>query len=384
MADRDASLKALAGQHWDLAVVGAGCAGTMAALWAARGGLRVLLLEKARFPRYKVCGGCLNLRSVRTLEAAGLTDWLAEHGAPLRAFRLYAGRAATVPLPGGTAVARSGLDAALAHAAAAVGARVRFGATARLEGQDADGAWMTVRDGAERVRLRAARVVLAGGLAGAAPHGDDAPATTVAAGSRIGGGCELPAAASLAPNTIHMACGRQGYVGLVVLRDGRLNVAGAFDPAFVSASGGLGAAASRIVNEAGLDAGADVAAGDWKGTPPLTRRRDPVALGRVFLVGDAAGYVEPFTGEGMAWALRGGLELGTLLAGEGDDASGAWRRRCEGLREGQQLCRWMAAGLRRPWAVRGVAHVLRVAPALAAPVVGRLNRPGAPAGAPGG
>jgi flavin-dependent dehydrogenase len=42
---------------------------------------------------------------------------------------------------------------------------------------------------------------------------------------------------------------------------------------------------------------------DWLGTLPLTRRTPRPAGHRVLVVGDAAGYVEPFTGEGMAWAL---------------------------------------------------------------------------------
>ena len=52
----------------------------------------------------------------------------------------------------------------------------------------------------------------------------------------------------------------------------------------------------------------------WKGTPELTRR--PVRLGaeRLFAVGDAGGYVEPFTGEGVLWALSGARALAPLVA----------------------------------------------------------------------
>ncbi|MFY7877691.1 MAG: FAD-dependent oxidoreductase, partial [Pirellula sp.] len=49
---------------WDLIVVGAGIAGSSTAILAAREGLRVLLIEAKRFPREKVCGGCLNPRAI--------------------------------------------------------------------------------------------------------------------------------------------------------------------------------------------------------------------------------------------------------------------------------------------------------------------------------
>ena len=57
---------------WDVVVVGAGPAGSMAALEIARRGRSVLLVDKASFPRYKVCGCCLNARALSLLELADL------------------------------------------------------------------------------------------------------------------------------------------------------------------------------------------------------------------------------------------------------------------------------------------------------------------------
>lgn len=53
-------------EHYDVVVIGAGPAGSVAAYTAATQGLDVLLLDKARFPRFKVCGCCLNARALRT------------------------------------------------------------------------------------------------------------------------------------------------------------------------------------------------------------------------------------------------------------------------------------------------------------------------------
>ena len=112
----------------------------------------------------------------------------------------------------------------------------------------------------------------------------------------------------------------------------------------------------------------------WKGTPPLTRRLSSLGEERLFLVGDAAGYVEPFTGEGMGWALWGALALAPLVydgVRRWDDAlvhqwAQVHRRR---IRRGQRVCRMVAWGLRRPWMARTAVRVLGAAPALARPLV---------------
>ncbi len=98
------------------------------------------------------------------------------------------------------------------------------------------------------------------------------------------------------------------------------------------------------------------------------------------MVGDAAGYVEPFTGEGMAWALWGALALAPLVY----DGVKCWddtlvhrwaqvhRRR---IRRGQAICRIVAWGLRRPWMARVAVRVLDTAPSLARPLVMHTSEP---------
>ncbi len=67
-------LRHLGSRIWDVVVVGAGPAGTMAAREAARLGCSVLLVDKASWPRPKVCGCCLNETALSVLEEVDLTD----------------------------------------------------------------------------------------------------------------------------------------------------------------------------------------------------------------------------------------------------------------------------------------------------------------------
>jgi geranylgeranyl reductase family protein len=70
---------AVPGDRWDVLVVGAGPAGAAAATWLAELGHSVLLVDKKRFPREKTCGDGLTPRAVRQLHDLGLADALADH-----------------------------------------------------------------------------------------------------------------------------------------------------------------------------------------------------------------------------------------------------------------------------------------------------------------
>ena len=393
---------------WDVLVVGAGPAGSVAARELARRGLAVLLVDRATFPRPKVCGCCLNAAALAALGTVGLGHVPAACGAvPLRAVRLAAGRrSATLPLPGGVALSREAFDAALIHEAEAAGVEVVTGVTARVEGVDQDPSpgnpdqgfaplatfgrpsGARVSGAAER-RVMVARganpwvpgaitarvVVLATGLT--ASSGPPEP------GSRLGGGVVVPADLVpdfYAPGTIFVATGRGGYVGLVRVEDGRLDVAAAFDPAFVKAAGGLGPAAAAVLSGTAWPAIPGLSELPWKGTPALTRRPATVAGHRLFAVGDAAGYVEPFTGEGMAWAVTSATAVAPIAARAvarwDDSLIREWERVHARLVRGRQgVCRAASRVLRSP-ALTGLAvRVLSMVPVLSRPVVMALNRP---------
>ncbi|MCE2790901.1 MAG: FAD-dependent oxidoreductase, partial [Blastopirellula sp.] len=83
------SIGEAANRAWDIGIVGAGVAGASLAIRLARRGLSVLLVEAQRFPREKVCGGCLNQRALDLLRELGLLDQCTLAGAvPLQWLRI--------------------------------------------------------------------------------------------------------------------------------------------------------------------------------------------------------------------------------------------------------------------------------------------------------
>jgi 2-polyprenyl-6-methoxyphenol hydroxylase-like FAD-dependent oxidoreductase len=172
-------------------------------------------------------------------------------------------------------------------------------------------------------------------------------------GSWIGIGTSGPieAPAERGVRDLTMFVGASGYAGRVVTEDGVANWAAAVDPSFLRRSGGPAAAVRAICAEAG--SGASPPEAGWTGTPCLTRRC-PAQRGCVYRVGDAAGYVEPITGEGMSWAMLGGAALAPVLGAalRSGTHQAAWSARHGRLLAVRRArCGLVARGLRSPVAM---------------------------------
>lgn len=336
----------------------------MAARQAAKLGGRVLLLDRSSFPRRKVCGACLSERALTTLRSVGLTDIAHRlNVVPLHEFQVASptGRL-RIPLVDGLAVSRNKFDGLLVHSAIEAGAEFLTEVRAQVQLVRGNLRQVTLQFGSGKesqlVEIGARVVLAADGLGH--PSLSHLPEFTHNAdpASRIGAGCELQDFGPFfRPGAIHMAVGRHGYVGLVVLETGALNVAAAFDPHFVRTCGGLASAAEQILREAHFPEIPDLLHADWQGTPMLTRRPTRLAATRLFLLGDAASYIEPFTGEGMAWALDAAVEVAPLVR----KGWILWNHRLEQewtrkftrkIGREQQWCWLLAQVLRRPWCVR--------------------------------
>jgi len=394
---------------YDVIVIGAGVAGSVAAWLAARRGLSVLLIEKRRMPREKVCGGCLNAAATAMLERVGLGGVLLEAGAsPVDRLRLRTReRSVTLELPRGAAVSRGALDAALLRHAHDAGVTVRTGVRATVG--EVDGGTRSVRleptadDAVVETPTARARVVVA--ATGLSLGRDDVsvaepmlrwreePGSWVGMGvvvSEATGRADWPEHDPVTPGEIVMTLGRGGYVGVVRVESGRWNVAAAVAPGSRSRNAtdettatdgarGPGAAAAALLAEAGVVSSGAMARWPWRGTPRLTRRRDVPAVERLLLVGDAAGYVEPFTGEGMAWAIRSAIEVDALVA----EGVRRWRPALErrwahrlkvGVVRRQRWCRVVRAAVHRPWLAAIGMAALQNRPWLAVPAIRAMER----------
>ena len=379
-ATRD--LDTAAGTAWDAVVVGAGPAGALAARELARRGRAVLLVDRESFPRWKVCGCCLSARALGTLARVGLGDLPERCGAvALHQVRLAGpGCGAEVPLPGGAALSRQALDAALVEAAVQAGASFLPGTRAARTEESPGERSLLLQRGECRARVHTRLVLLAHGLGGA-PAGEPGFRLRRARTARVGAGAIVDAAPGwYGRGTIFMACGRGGYLGLVRLENGRLDLAAAFDVAWLRRAGGPGRAAAVLLAEVGWPAVPGLAEAAWRGTPRLTRRLVRPAGERLFVLGDAAGYVEPFTGEGIAWALASAAALAPLadraVRGWSAALAAEWCRLYrQTIVRRQVACQVTAAVLRHPALVRAALRVLAAAPGLAGPLVRHLNAP---------
>lgn len=375
--------------RWNVAVIGGGPGGALAALLLARAGLRVALIERSTAPRYKVCGGCLNERGLSILNECGLGETLrSELTVPLRRIVFHnAGRNMAIAGQIGAIVNRATFDAALVSAAVDAGAQLFAGATATVEpiAADATDAGRTIElrcaSGASS-RLAAELVVVADGLGSPSLRQLSEFDAVTAPDSRIGFGL-LPQPSLVSdgyePSTLRMALADDGYLGIARLADGRFCIGAAVDAA-VAQQQELHQWLTDAISRCGLPEIHGLADATIRGTRPLTRRPARTAGHRIFLVGDAAGYTEPITGEGMAWALAGAAALPPLAVAAcrrwHPELATDWQRT---LRQevycGQYVNRFLAAVLRRPRYARPVFAAAAAFPGFAAPVVRRLNRP---------
>jgi len=373
---------------WDVVVVGAGLAGSLAAHGLARRGVRVLLVEQRVFPRWKVCGACLSPQALEALEAAGLAALVATQGGlVLGSLELgVAGLVSPIALGSGRVLSRARLDQALLEAAEAAGATVLTGTRAVLAAAAglAPHREVMLQKGTARRSVSAKVVLIAAGLTHRCLDGDAEITSSVDPKSRVGAGCVLPAgAAGLPPGVLQMAVGQGGYVGLVRVEGGEINLACAFDPALLRSSGGAAGACQTILKEGGFAQPPGLEGAAWQLTAALSRRTRPLAGHRLLLLGDAAGYVEPFTGEGMGWALTSSLAALPLVLRGLEHWDGAieadWRRlHHRWVSQRQNFCRALALVLRNPRATWGLSRLARISPSITSSMIGLVQRPTLP------
>jgi geranylgeranyl reductase family protein len=358
----------------DIVVVGGGPAGTAAAITLARAGRRVVLVDKARFPRDKFCGDGLTVGALRLLEELGLrpvevASWQSIDTVTVRS---PSGRVVDFPLTadGGiyaAAARRFDLDAAVLAVARDAGAVVHDGHGCRAVRPARDFVTVDVEGIGE---IRARYVIAADGMwspvrkaLGAAVAGyrgewhafrqyfcDVGPA----AARRFVVWFEpdlLPGYAWSFPLP-----GNRANVGFGIQRDGgrveRVQDMARLWPDLL--------ARPHIDAVLGPDARPEAPHRAW----PIPARIDrlPLAVGRTLFVGDAAGATDPMTGEGIAQALETGMLAARAVVAAGptrpDEAAARYRRDvARNLFTDHRMARRLSRVLRSPAGARGAIRL---------------------------
>lgn len=368
--------------EWDVICIGAGIAGSFAAYLLAKSGLRVLLLEQHAFPRSKVCGGCLNGASIKYLKDAGLLGILETLRSPTtRQLQLTNGTAsATIPIAAGRSVSRQAFDAAMVEQAVAAGATFWDRTKAIVRPADNNHAWRNVECQRldSQVTLQSGIVLACDGLGHPSLRRMDHFRSHVKTDSKIGLGCVIPLRSEWpAAETIHMAVGATGYVGCVRLENEQVNLAAAIDPKDIVARGAV-PAIRNVLGEANA-AKIALESANIQGTRLLSCDSARVSEARLFLLGDAMGYAEPFTGEGMTWALRSAQEVVPWVLQvarsrlDPQTAANLWQQQVKTARRSRRLCHRLTSLLQYPTATRHAIHLLSMFPLLAKPIATKIG-----------
>ncbi|MFP4031548.1 MAG: NAD(P)/FAD-dependent oxidoreductase, partial [Desulfococcaceae bacterium] len=317
---------------YDAAIIGGGPAGAAAAITLARRGLSVVVLDRAVFPRDKLCGGLLTLRSRRIFDAAfGSAHWddLVEgtaHGA-----RFFHGTEplASVDHRQPLALAnRRDFDAALLHFAERAGAESRQGVRVqRVEFTNFTALRLRLSNGGEEITARA--VVGADGVSSAAARSLFGRAfrrrdLALAVEMEVPLDWPSPRNQAIRRPAIHFGVASRGYGWRFPKRNGTTVGVGGLWRKNPEMAGQF----RQFLRE-------------WYGeVPPFPIQghflpagnfRLRPGRGPILLAGDAAGLVDPITGEGIALAMESGAMAGraaadALAAGKPHTALARYRR----------------------------------------------------------
>jgi flavin-dependent dehydrogenase len=320
--------------RYDALIVGAGPAGSVAARLLAGAGWQVALVERAAFPRRKVCGEFISAATFPVLKACGVAEAFSAAAGPLvNRVGIYAGEA-TLTAPGekawGRALGREHLDLLLRDAAVAAGAKL-FQPMELLSLQPDGGRFACILDRAE---IAAHTVIAACGSWNArgmfAMTSKPAPPDLFAFKAHFTAG-RLPS--GLMP----LLAFPGGYGGLVQSDGGRTSLSCCIRRDFLaeirSRYPGRAAqavlahimATTRGVREALASA---VLEGSFLSTGPIHPGMRPLQQNGIFFTGNIAGEAHPIIAEGISMAIQGSALLAQLLiAHRAEDYPRAWTRR---------------------------------------------------------
>jgi len=361
-------------EHFDVAIIGAGPAGSSAAIALAREGYSVALLDKEQFPREKLCGDFLNPISwplLRELEVE--REILARSHEKVTTFRFssFFGEEVEVPLPTskdgtifGLGLRRFDLDHLLASKAKSAGAR-DFQSSKLKELRRESGSWLLRLDRARVVQeLRATVLIGADGRNSWVGHHLGMTSSAAMQERAIGFQLRLKSSNPASGKVeIHLFPG--GYAGVVGLGDNALNLCLAVDKVQLQHHRSF----DRLL-QFGLSSNPRLEtilrhselAGEARSVYPVYFPPRRSYGDRVLLVGDAARVNEPVTGEGIYFALKSGQ-----LAARAIDQ--AFRKDDFSVGQLYSYERECRSAFRTRWRINAFVRWLIYRPALLSPLI---------------
>ena len=296
-------------QTVDVLVVGGGPAGSSCAIALAREGANVMLVDAQARGRDKCCGHCLSGRAWKIVSELGLRELVesVSTGATAQVAWRSGAQGFEMNLPAfGAITPRVELDKKLLDEAERVGVRVVQPATAKwLDAQK-----FAVRLAEHTCVVDAKLVIAADGLGSGIARARGWNPTSPGRKYGFAGSWRAPnALANWSGERIEMRVVRGGYLGMVAESHEQIHVAGLIDR-----NSKLGRP-DELLNEvarswpllaAALQEGRP---SRWNAAGPLPWKPTRIADESTALVGDAAGYAEPFSGEGMRWAFESAYGL---------------------------------------------------------------------------
>lgn len=323
----------------DVAIVGAGPAGSSCALRLARAGYAVTIVERSKFPRTKVCGEYVSAASREQLRDLGLEQAVNARAGHLRSIRLHT-RGVEVDLPFGEpawSVARADLDDLLLTNATAAGAQRVLGRVEQVARSDG-GFVLRIRDAGGEIDDLQARIVVGADGMGSIVARDLGLSQTGRRGGRFALGGHYAGFGDLG-GSIEMYVRGRSYLAINPLRHDVANVmviveekmlhdwSGAIDDRLRQAARELGAGRRSVDNVRLL--GKRVAIG------PLSHRSRVAAERGAYLIGDAAGFLDPFTGQGVFLALKSAALAAAAIQSESVHATETYSKKYRQLFAGR-------------------------------------------------
>jgi len=331
-------------ERYDLIVLGGGPAGSAAAITAARAGRRVLALERGRLPRHKVCGEFVSPEAMgllRDLLGPAVEDLLANAPRLARARLFIDGRTLAAPLAEpALSVPRFRLDEALWQAAAAAGADCRAETQADEINEPEDFEVVAGED-----RYSAPMVINASG------RWSNLTRAALTAETPRWLGVKAHFREARPPRSCDLYFFAGGYCGVQPLGEDAVNACAMVRADIASTLEQVFAKHPELWRRTR----------DWEAiTEPVTtaplvfRRPEPVSECGIRNAGDAAGFIDPFAGDGIAIALRSGAKA---AAASGEEYA-AWYRRevLPAFRAAARFRKLMAAP---GWVRSGALRILR-------------------------